>query len=199
MNYFYYLLLFFFCLQNLPRAQSIKLVAELNINYDDISKKCKRYTIAFYTNDKKLLAKCSSFDISDIIDEYIKNFDFDSRKRLFLVAENDSTSSVYDYYGFTKEYSVMPAVLIYKPVRGLTGDTIRVYDKNNNPNDMDLSPFGKELERAPERKYYMPVSSLSKNQISEFFVRGTILFPQDANTKKWITNIRRIKIYFFEK
>lgn len=164
--------------------EEFKLVKEIDLKSLNTSNKNKM-TIEFKSG-KKLVSKSKAIDINEIIE--ICNDCFaeieDTKGRYYYLSNND----------LNKQINNQQALLLFDDEFSSLGDTLVIGED-------DLSKLegnkllNVELGSMTNASYGLNSKNWTNENIRKFFKAFTLVFPFDNNTTRWITDIRRIKIY----
>ncbi len=163
---------------------SFKLVKEIDINKFNSSDK-NRMTIEFKSG-KKVISKSKALEISEIIeicDNCFAEIE-DSKGNLFYLSNND----------LNKQINNQQALMLFDEKFSSLGDTLVIgEDDLSKLEGNDL--LNVELGSMTNASYGLNSKNWSNEKIDKYFKPNSLIFPFDNNTTRWITDIRKIRIY----
>ncbi|MBI5324610.1 MAG: hypothetical protein HZB41_04960 [Ignavibacteriae bacterium] len=192
-----YLLLFSSLL--LKSADHPYELAKINIDLNEINKNSQTKTVEFLSSTKKSFGKFICADINEIISNSIKHLSDEEKSRLLIVAESSSGETITStYFDYDPNNVQIAPVIILKSIQGAVGDTIKVTDVKGKKGVVDLSIVEKELQKSIVERIYLQIKILSQGEKIRIFSVGSLIFPQDKTTNRWLGNVSNIKIYIIK-
>ncbi|OGU39612.1 MAG: hypothetical protein A2X61_11260 [Ignavibacteria bacterium GWB2_35_12] len=174
-------------------------LAKINIDLNDINKNNKTKTVEFLTSSKKSIGKYICVDVNEIISENLKHLSEQEKCRLMIVAESSSGEAITStYFDYDANNIKIPPILILNNVKGMVGDTIKVLDVKGKKGIVDLSMVERELQKSIVERVYLQIKNITTDEKNKIFKSGSIVFPQDKATKRWIGSVSNIKIYIIK-
>jgi hypothetical protein len=164
--------------------ENFTLVKEIDLNTLNTNSK-KRMTIEFKSG-KKLISKSKAIDINEIIEICDNCFAEiqDKNGRLYYISNND----------LNKQINNQQALLLFDDEFSSLGDTLVIGED-------DLSKLegnkllNVELGSMTNATYGLNSKNWSNDNKNKYFRPYTLVFPFDNNTNRWITDIRKIRIF----
>jgi hypothetical protein len=189
------LFLLMLSLSNL-KSQSYHEIGTIEINPSELANNYKLETVEFLSASKKSFGKFLCFRIHDIIEPYIKDLSEPERKKLIIICIDTLPNIIITtYYDYDEKTTKIPPFLIHRKVIGNVGDTVVAYELKNRRGKIDLRPVQKELEQIVELRVYLQFKNLAKNDEKIIFQPGTVIYPQDQQSVRWLNNIKYLKLY----
>ena len=180
-------------------AQSLKEIANIEINQEYLQKNFENQSTEFLTSNNKKIGSFYSYEINDIINKNIQNISKEKRNNLIIIAENNQNQSIATtYYDYSTQIIKLTPLLLSSKVTGIVGDTVRIGDAKGKKGVVDTYEVGKAFDIAVRKRIFLQIKSLKNEEKNNFFQNGTIIFPQDQSTERWLKNVSRIKIYLIE-
>ncbi|MFA6571260.1 MAG: hypothetical protein WCT77_08490, partial [Bacteroidota bacterium] len=62
----------------------------------------------------------------------------------------------------------------------------------------DLDALDAEFRKAALERIFLNINKLSQDDMENFFINNSIIFPQDINTNRWLMGVEKIKIYYYK-
>lgn len=197
-SYFFVIvsLVFYFISFSSLQSSNLQEIATINLSSIDISKYYKSETVQFYSASKKFFGKYLCYKLIDLIEPQIKQLQEIERKRLIIIGIDSLNNTIFTtYYDYDNNTTKIPPYLISKRIYGSVGDTVIVFEKKGKPGKLNLKPLEKELEQIVDIKVYLQFKKLTREEESNIFKPGTIIFPQDQKSVRWLGNVKYLKIY----
>ncbi len=192
------LLILFFVLslfKNL-NAQNLEEIATINLSSIDLAKYYKSETVQFFSSSKKSFGKYLCYKIIDLIEPQIKQLNETERNRLVIIGIDSLNNSILTtFYEYNYNTTKIPPYLISKRVYGSVGDTVIAFEMKGKPGKLNLKQLDKELEQIVDIKVFLQFKKLSKDEENAIFKSGTIIYPQDQKSVRWLGNVKYLKIY----
>lgn len=160
------------------------LVKEIDLNSLNTSS-LKKMTIEF-KSDKKLVSKSKAINISEILELCDNCF-----------AEVEDNMGKYQYLSsndLNKQINNQQALLLFDEEFSSLGDTLVIGEDDLSKLE-DNKLLNIELGSMTNASYGLNSKNWSKEKINKYFKPKSIVFPFDNNTTRWITNIRKIRIF----
>jgi hypothetical protein len=193
----YIFFLFIFFLTSSCFGEELREIASIDLNLTEISKKYDRTTTRFVFTNKKTANKYYCIDLSKAIEPFVKQFTPIERKRLVIIAENQNGERLStSYFDYDRNTVQIKPVLIFDKVKtaGLL-DTIVVSDECSKNHMTEYSDLDKALGSALEQVIHLQMKDLTVSEKKRLFKSGTLVFPQDQSTERWLCDTRRIRIF----
>ncbi len=187
-------------LPNMLRSQSIcRDIATVNIKSLSLKKSIKFNSTEFRLASKKVIGKYYTFDLRDIVDPYLKNLSTSQRKNVFIIAEGSDGGSMAISYAETDPdlVSIAP-LMIYGLVTGSVGDTVIIEDLDGVLISPDMESVQEEFQIVAKQRLYLQMKQMPKGLRKRLFRKGTIIFPVDKSTGRWMTGIVNFRICLFD-
>ncbi len=163
---------------------SFTLVKELEVKSFNSSSKNK-LTIEFKSG-KKIISKSKAIDINEIIDLCDNCF-----------AEIEDTKGKFHYLSsndLNKQINNQQALLLFDEEFSSLGDTLVIGEdelsKLEGNKLLDV-----ELGSMTNASYGLNSKNWTNEKRDKYFKPNSLVFPFDNNTTRWITDIRRIRIF----
>lgn len=190
------IIIFFIFPLNYLRSEALEEVATINVSSLDLHKYFKSETVQFFSSSKKSYGKYLCYKIIDLIEPQIKHLQETERKQLIIIGIDSIGNSIFTtFYDYDKNTTKIPPYLINKRVYGSVGDTVIAFEMKGKPGKLNLKPIEKELEQVVDIKVYLQFKNLSKDEEAVIFKPGTIIYPQDQKSVRWLGNVKYLKIY----
>lgn len=160
------------------------LVKEIDLNSYNLSNKNKM-TIEF-KSDKKLVSKSKAIDfneITEICDNCFAEIE-DSKGKFHYLSSND----------LNKQINNQQALLLFDEEFSSLGDTL-VLGEDDLSKLEGNKLLNVELGSMTNASYGLNSKNWSNDNKKKYFKANTLVFPFDNNTTRWITDIRRIRIF----
>jgi hypothetical protein len=183
---------------NSINAQTLKLVAEKEIFDVNFSEE-KQLKFQFSTG--KVIGSYLGIPILKEIDKILKSNFIDTKTTLLLISfENNKEIRYYTYFDFLDEVSAIPPYLITQQKgKFRKGDTIQYQTKNGKQTtDMDFSNLTEHIFSGVEVNVKLQFKSMDIADQQNIFSKISLIFPIDKSTKRWLSDIKTIKIYKIE-
>ena len=178
----------------------LREIATIEISIEKLLPSVKNYSTEIKLSNKKKLGDYYTYNVDEIIEPYIKDISDSLRKDIVVIAENSSGESVAaSYSDFDKSTSFLPGILIYKKVTGSIGDSVRAFDKKDKKGEVDFKVIDEQLDIATKRIIYLQIKSMFSNEKNKLMMERTLIFPQDASAKRWITDVNKLHIYIYSR
>jgi hypothetical protein len=172
-------------------------VKDIEINTGRFADDIRYFSTQFYLRNRQRVGKHNCFNIFDIIKQYTPG---EPNSRIVVVAESPNRSVVFGLDEIDPKITIIPAILVFDELTGSVGDTVTAPDKKGMPKgNVDLQPVKQEFAQAVMRKIHLQLRSISPANKEKYFKDNTLMFPQDRSTGRWMTNVKRLRIYRFEK
>lgn len=163
---------------------SFTLVKEIDLNSLNTSG-LKKMTIEF-KSEKKLVSKSKAINISEILEIYDNSFAEveDVKGKFYYLSSND----------LNKQINNQQALILFDEEFSSLGDTLVIGED-------DLSKLegnkllNVELGSMTNASFGLNSKNWSKDNINKYFKPKSLVFPFDNNTTRWITDIRKIRIF----
>ena len=191
-------LIFLLLLPNKITAQTLKLVAEKEIFDVDFN---KANQVKFQFSTGKTIGSYLGISIADEIDKMLKSNSIDSKTSSLLVAfENNKEVRYYTYFDFTDEISaILPYLITQQKVKFRTGDTIQYQTKGGKQTtDMDLTDLNEQVFGLMTINVKLQFKSMNAVEQQNIFSKTSLIFPIDKSPRRWLSDVKRIKIYKIE-
>jgi hypothetical protein len=171
-------------------------------NIDLLTENLEKYlplTTEILTSNRKSIGKFSVMKLGDLVKEAIKTYIgvLDERS-ICVVAIRNKTHTIINFPELDKKNSKIPAIVIAGKITGTVGDTIVVQDKKNQKGKVDLDALDAEFRKAALERIFLNINKLSQDDMENFFINNSIIFPQDINTNRWLMGVEKIKIYYYK-
>ncbi len=190
------ILIFFIFPLNYLHSETLEEIATINLSSNDLPKYYKAETVQFFSSSKKSYGKYLCYKIIDLIEPQIKQLQEIERKQLIIIGIDSLDNTIFTtYYDYDKNTTKIPPYLISKRVYGSIGDTVIAFEMKGKPGKLNLKPVEKELQKIIDIKIFLQFKNLSKDEEGAIFRPGTIIFPQDQKSVRWLGNVKFLKIY----
>lgn len=177
-------------------SQSLEEIATINLSSIELPKYYKPETVQFFSSSKKSYGKYLCYRMIDLIEPQIKQLQDSERKRLIIIGMDSIGNSIFTtFYDYDKNTTKIPPFLISKRVFGSVGDTVIAFEMKGKPGKLNLKPVDKELQQIVDIKVYLQFKNLTKDEESIIFRPGTIIYPQDQKSVRWLGNVKYLKIF----
>ncbi len=178
------------------KSQIGELIAEIELDPEVLADKYEYFSTEFMSARKTSLSKNYTFPLNSLIDPEIKNIQKSQRKRILIIAENGAGEKlVFTYSEIDEEITKLMPQLIFKPVTGSIGDTVKIGDVEGQRTKVDMDKFEEEFEIAVRKRIYLQMKNMNKKEKKRIFSNMSVIFPTDSTPKRWISNVKSIKIY----
>lgn len=182
-------------------AQDFRNVATIEVNTYEFAEKFEYNANHFVTAKKKIIDKSFTFNLIDILSHYTKEISEEDYKHLFVVAvDADGKKSAFSYLECTPEVSqIVPQLFYTKAARSISGvrDTLRIYDVEGTQ-ETNKNQLRSEFATMFVGKIYLQMKNISDEEKKLYFSDASLIFPQDATTKRWLSNVKFLKIYLIK-
>ncbi|MGA2298678.1 MAG: hypothetical protein ABSG15_14115 [FCB group bacterium] len=174
-------------------------IAKIKIDLGKFSSQYKSYTTEFYTASKKKIGKYLCFDLIDIIDKNIKQLSVTERKKLVIIPETSTGESIATTYN---DYDInnrkITPMLIVGVIKGTVGDTAVIEDFGGANSKLKIKSVDNEIQKAVERRVYLQMKNISDEDRDKIFINRSLIFPEDQNTSRWMTDLVDLKLYLLK-
>ncbi|MCX7736975.1 MAG: hypothetical protein N2319_09705 [Candidatus Kapabacteria bacterium] len=188
--------IFFIFPLNYLHSETLEEIATINLYSIDLPKFYKAETVQFFSSSKKSYGKYLCYKIIDLIEPQIKQLQEIERKQLIIIGIDSIGNSIFTtFYDYDNNTTKIPPYLLSKRVYGSVGDTVIAFEMKGKPGKLNLKPVEKELEQIVDIKVYLQFKNLSKEEEAIIFKPGTIIYPQDQKSVRWLGNVKYLKIY----
>lgn len=187
---------FFMVSVNHLHSSNLEEIATINLSGIDLAKYYKSETVQFFSSSKKSFGKYLCYKIIDLIEPQIKQLQEIERKHLIIIGIDSLGNSIFTtFYDYDNNTTKIPPYLISKRVYGSVGDTVIAFEMKGKPGKLNLKPVQKELEQIVDIKVFLQFKKLSKEEEGIIFKAGTIIYPQDQKSVRWLGNVKYLKIF----
>lgn len=189
-------LILFMVSVNPLHSSSLEEIATINLSSVDLAKYYKSETVQFFSSSKKSFGKYLCYKIIDFIEPQIKQLQESERRQLIIIGIDSLGNTIMTtFYDYDNNTTKIPPYLISKRVYGSVGDTVIAFEMKGKPGKLNLKPVQKELEQIVDIKVFLQFKKLSKEEEGVIFRSGTIIYPQDQKSVRWLGNVKYLKIF----
>jgi len=123
--------------------------------------------------------------------KYLKYLEYNEQKyKVEIVTENNSLW--FDNFDFDDEvHKIVPYFTTYKRAKLKFGDTLTISENANRK--IDYTELGNEISQLKSLRVKLQFSYSQKTKA--FFQPNSLIFPLDISDKRWLSNIKEIRIY----
>ncbi len=177
-------------------AQSLVLKGEIDLDPASLLKKIESKNIQFYTPGKKSIGKYQCFFIDEIIKDQFSKIEMGDYARIILIIESsDGSFQTATPADFDKDITPLMPVLIFDKKLGTVGDTVDIEEIDGK---LDFARVDEEFKKRVNLRLHLQIKKISDTIKKRYFRNGSIIFPMDISTSRWITDAIKIRIYKFE-
>lgn len=123
--------------------------------------------------------------------KYLKYLEYNEQKyKVEIVTENSSIW--FNNFDFDDEvHKIVPYFTTYKRAKLKFGDTLTISENANKK--IDYTELGNEISQLKSLRVKLQFSNSPKAKT--FFQPNSLIFPLDISDKRWLCNIKEIRIY----
>ena len=183
---------------NSTRSQTLILIDEKEIFDVDFSKASQ---LRFQFSNKKTIGSYIGIPVLAEIDNMLKMNSVDAKTTSIIISfESNNDVKYYTYFDFLNEISAIPPYLItQQKVKFRAGDTLHYYTKGGKQTaDMDIAELTEHAFSTIITNVRLQFNSMEASMQQNIFSNSSLIFPIDQSPKRWLANIKKIKIYKIE-
>ncbi len=179
---------------NTSISRELKKVAIIDINTNELAKKLNYHSTQFFTRNKQNSDYIYTFEISDIIYNYLKNEEKNEIDKMIFIFRNiEGQELIVTFNEFDDNNSQLPAYLTYKKVTSQIGDTITI---DESQGDLNLQELDETISHFTTRhRIGLQLDNLDKATKALINSNACLIFPKDITTKRWLKNVTQIIIF----
>ncbi len=192
------LLVLYFSMPAVSQSPDFNHIATINIDPWELGQKYEFASTEFLLSNRTSIGKHYAFNLSDIIDPYLKDLSVSKRSNVIIIAKDNSGNTLpFSYTEVSDEYSMMPALLTFtKKMVGMP-DTLIVSDNPEGPSGLEINQVEEFFNVLTKRRIYLQLKFISADQKKQIFNTTTVIFPIDKTTNRWLTDLKEFDIYYY--
>ena len=177
---------------------SFQKLATIEIKPFELGQKYEFASTEFLLSNRQSIGKYYAFNLSDIIDPHLKDLSIEKRSNVIIIAENnDGKTQPFSYTDCSFQYSMIPGLLTFtKRVVGIP-DTLDIGQDINDETGLEIEKVEEFFQVLTKRRLYLQLKYISEEEKAEIFKTTSIMFPVDKSTKRWLTDIKELHIYYY--
>lgn len=194
----------FFCLLlisvmlNSAFARDIDTIAEIRISPSELRKNHDYYSVSFKLNNGRKIGKFFCYHVYELLEPHFADMPEKERRKLFFEILNKSGESIIiSYFDIDPKTVILQPEIIFSNVEGNIGDTVYVWDKEGQKGQVNLEAIGREVDMVIRRTIRLQMASMNAEEKKRVFSNGTIIFPQDKTSARWLDRVTEMKIFRF--
>lgn len=179
-------------------AQTLRLVAELNV--EEMNFEYAKQIKVMLAKGKSL-GQYLSIPLLDEIDAILNKHAIDPKTANVIVAGVSNTETkYYTYHDFDKDIAMLPPYLIsQEKVSSKLYDTVHYYSRGGtNSADMDMKGLNRQVFGTTVINIRLQFNSINAALKQKMFSSFALLFPVDNSPKRWLSDIKSIKVFVIE-
>lgn len=174
-------------------------IAEIQLSPEIMKQMPDPTSIIFKSAKKKELSREHCFSLFDLIQTHIKDIPKEKWQSIFLVAENEMGERMsISFREIDPITTINEAYIIVEKVTGEVGDTVTVWDNEDELTKIDMKLIEKEFQSKIETNVYLQIKKISKKDKDILFKPFTIIFTQDKNYYNWMIKVKKIELYIIQ-
>jgi len=195
------LIILFALLFAIPLASespNLNHIYSIEIDPVELGQKYEFASTEFLLSNRTSIGKHYSFNLSDLIDPYLKDLSIEKRSNVIIIAEDmKGVTQPFTYPDISMEYSMIPALLSFTKKMVSFPDTLVVGEDHNSPSEIDIDKVEEFFNVLIKRRIYLQLKYISDSDKSKIFETTSLMFPVDKSTKRWLTDLKYLHIYLY--
>jgi hypothetical protein len=194
------LLALFLAMPLISEGPNLEHLSSIKIEPFELGQKYEFASTEFLLSNRSSIGKHYSFNLSDIIDPYLKDLSFEQRSNVIIIAEDkQGTTQPFTYPDISMEYSMIPALLTFTKKMVSFPDTLIVAQDNGDPSGVDIDAVEEFFNVLTKRRIYLQLKHISEDDKAKIFKTTSVMFPVDKSTERWLTDLNYLHIYMYRK
>jgi hypothetical protein len=153
----------------------------------------------FILSNKSTIGKHYSFNLSDIIDPYLKDLSIEKRSNVIIIAEDmNGETQPFSYTDVSADYSMIPALLTFTKKIVSFPDTLIVGEDISNVHGLEIDKVEEFFNVLTKRRIFLQLKSISDDEKNRLFKTTSVIFPVDKTPNRWLTDLKAFHIYLYE-
>jgi hypothetical protein len=166
---------------------------------ETISDSIIKSTTEIMLPSKRSLGKYLTADMKDIIQSQLKDIKAENAGNLIISLQSETGETLlFTYLESLPSVLRLPPFIVFANIKINLGDTVVVNEKNKATAEIDLTKLKEEYSGIVQRRVFIQVPDIHPKEAEHEFPRYTIVFPQDYTKKRWLRNIRIIKVFMLK-
>ena len=175
-------------------AHSLKLVGSVTIDSKELLSRSQTMPTEFVLPNKKTVGKFHALDVYEILKPQLKTLSPAELRNTIIVAESSTgATSTFSAADILPETSKLPAMLLLTSAAVQNGKVAPIQDSAINNGRVDLSKLDAISGDMTRRRVGLQLSSAAKG--GQTLNPFSVIFPIDARTDRWISDVKILTIY----
>lgn len=175
-------------------SHSLKPVGSVTIDSKELLSRSQTLPTEFVLSNKKTVGKFHALDVYEILKPQLKALSPAELRNAIIVAESSTgATSTFSAADILPETSKLPAMLLLTSAAVQNGKVASIQDSAINNGRVDLSKLDAITGDMTRRRVGLQLSTGAKggHTLHPF----SVIFPIDARTDRWISDVKTLTVY----